>query len=162
MTYDRTMASSIRADRDGTGMTSRVFLHARWLRALGLLASLLLLSVATAGCAQPSSSPQPPTGGISKAEAVAIGIKAEQGYSATPLKLVSASVDYLTHSTATGPNSQWVWDMVFDGTFPSPSCGPAPPPGEPQHCPTQYGPVSVTVSYSTGKILALEARGAPV
>jgi hypothetical protein len=142
-------------------MTSRAFVHARGLKSLGLSAGLLILAVAVAGCAQPSASQQPPRGGISKAEAVAIGIKAEQGYSATPLKLVSAVADHLTHSTATGPHSQWVWDMVFNGTFPSPSCGPPPPPGEPQQCPTQYRPVSVTVSYSTGKILAMEVRGAP-
>jgi hypothetical protein len=156
------MVNSTRADRDGTGVTPRVLVHPRGLKALGFIAGLLILAAAVAGCAQPSASQQPPPRGISKAQAVAIGIKAEQGYSATPLKLVSAVADHLTHSTATGPNSQWVWDMVFNGTYPSSSsCGPPPPAGEPQQCPTQYGPVSVTVSYSTGKILAMEVRGAP-
>ena len=49
------MVNSTCADREGRGVTSREFVQARWLRSLGLIAGLLILAAAAAGCASTNS-----------------------------------------------------------------------------------------------------------
>ncbi len=112
------------------------------------------------GCAQ-ATSQRPPPGGISRADAIAIGIKTDQVFSSTPLKLVSVAAVELHHAPAYGPSSRWVWTLVIAGTFPSLLCGPAPPPGQAPDCSPQHRSVPIVIDYFTGQVVSRGAVGAP-
>ena len=123
-----------------------------------VLAAAVTLSLAS--CAQDPTDSQPPPRGLSRTDAIAITSKQAQTLSTTPVKLVSASVGPVGRlspglaTTPVGPASRWVWKVVFAGTFPPPSCGPAPTvPGQIVHCPSAQNSVSVIVDYLTGRWL---------
>ena len=52
-----------------------------------------------------------------------------------------------------GSMSQWqelVWAVRLNGTFKPASCGPAPPPGQPAHCPPDDHTATVVLDYRRG------------
>jgi len=60
---------------------------------------------------------------------------------------------------AVSPWRRMVWAVSFSGTFPMPSCGPMPAPGQVAHCPPAPHTVTVIVDYATGEFVQADYPG---
>lgn len=95
------------------------------------------------------------TGGISREEAIRVARREAPGQVSA---VVSASYGPLGRFIGPGtlpgePRERVVWAIVFRGTFPPVSCGPAPPPGQMAHCPPDAHTALVVLDYETGEFI---------
>jgi hypothetical protein len=115
---------------------------------LGFAAVALL----TAGCGGPGP-------GLSQAQAVKVARVDAQQASSTPVTFVSAASGPFSEfaaSAVTDPGRE-VWAVVFRGTFPPVSCGPAAvPPATQAPCPAGNATIQIVIDYVTGKWILSE------
>lgn len=114
--------------------------------ALAAMAAALLAS----GC---SSDPAP---GLSQQQAVATAGTTAQRMSSTPVSLISVTTGDVgdvdpNAGKAVSPPDRRVWAVVFHGTFPPPSCGPAG-----GHCPAPNTTMRVILDYASGTLIEAE------
>ncbi len=78
-------------------------------------------------------------------------------YSTTPALVTrarAARFSDFAHGDQTVAPGRWVWAVYFAGTFPPPSCGPAPMPGQTVHCPAPQHSELVLIDYFNGQFIS--------
>ncbi|MGD0833245.1 MAG: hypothetical protein ABSA40_02320 [Candidatus Dormibacteria bacterium] len=116
-----------------------------------LLPALIAIALLAAGCGGPGP-------GLGQTSAVRSAEVDAQQASSTPVTFVSATsgpfIEFEPDAKGAVDPGREVWVVVFRGTFPPVSCGPAAiPPATEGPCPAPNTTMQVVIDYVTGQLI---------